>query len=69
MCEHKDKLLYATAILNGILNRVVCKHYHCACGINSAIFFSGIAEVDFAVASVAIKKCLRQVSKRGAYKA
>ena len=24
-----DKLLYATAILNGILNRVACKHYMC----------------------------------------
>ena len=36
--------------------------------INSAIFISGLAEVDFAVASVAIKRCLRQTSKRGADK-
>ena len=68
MYERRGKLLYATAILNCILNRVVCKHYHYACGINSAIFFSGIGEVAFAVASVAVKKCLRQASKRGAYK-
>ena len=36
--------------------------------INPAIFLSGLGEVDFAVASVAVKKCLRQTSKRGAYK-
>ena len=36
--------------------------------INSAIFVSGLGEVDFAVASVAVKKCLRQTLKRGAYK-
>ena len=35
---------------------------------NSAIFLSGLGEVDFAVASVAVKKCLRQTSKRDAYK-
>ena len=36
--------------------------------INSAIFLSGLGEVDFAVASVVVKKCLRQTLKRGAYK-
>ena len=36
--------------------------------INSAIFLSGLGEVDFAVASVAVKTCLRQTSKRDAYK-
>ena len=32
------------------------------------MFVSGLGEVDFAVASVAVKKCLRQTWKRGAYK-
>ena len=36
--------------------------------INSAIFLSGLGEVDFAVVSFAVKKCLRKTSKRGAYK-
>ena len=36
--------------------------------INPAIFLSGLEEVDFAVASVAVKKYLHQTSKRGAYK-
>ena len=35
---------------------------------NSAIFLSGLGEVDFALASVAVKKCLCQTSKRDAYK-
>ena len=36
--------------------------------INSDIFLSGLGEVYFVVASVAVKKLLRQTSKRGAYK-
>ena len=36
--------------------------------INSAIFLSVLGEVDFAVVSVAVKKCLRQTSKRGGHK-
>ena len=32
------------------------------------MFLSGLGEVDFAVASVAVKKSLRQTPKRGAYK-
>ena len=35
---------------------------------NSAMFLSGLGEVDFAVAGVAVKKYLRQTSRRGAYK-
>ena len=31
------------------------------------MFLSGLGEVDFAVAGVAVKKYLRQTSKRGAY--
>ena len=36
--------------------------------INSAVFLSGLGEVDFAVASVAVRKCLCHTSKRGTYK-
>ena len=36
--------------------------------INTAIFLLGLGEVNFAVASVAVEKCLCQTSKRCAYK-